>query len=516
MTVRHERRWYARQLRGLPALPDRQGRPGPRGLRGRRRPAGRRGPRARRVRYAAAAAALALLAGCSAAAASRPAPTTGAAGPIVVASGLDVTGSDGVRQQLIERWNASPEGRLHPARLVELPGGADQQRSQLLGALQSGSAQYDVVNLDVTWVPEFAQAGLIDRLDGQVDLGSDFIPSVAGTAQWKRHTYAVPFNSDVGLLYYRRDYLRAVGIDPANYPSDQTTWPGLQGLVRELDALRTELPASYRKGWTSQLAAYEGLTVNAVEAFATAGVRLTDDDGRYVATPDSLRIGLEALRDRADNEYTLSGALSSYEAQSLSDFASGSTAFLRHWPYAYRLLARSLPSDDWAVAPLPGRAVLGGQDLAVAAGSPRARYAVDLVRFLTGRDSERCLLDAGFAATRASAYRDPSVRCGLPQPSPTPGPTAASASPGPAPTASGSGSETRDMPRIDGRPAYAATTLLSALTSAVQRPRTPYYGAFTQALQSQVHAWLADPDPPDSAQVAARLDTALKRALSGK
>lgn len=444
-----------------------------------------------------------------------PAPTSSAPGPIVVASGLDVTGSDGVRQQLIAQWNDTPEGRRHPAKLVELPGGADEQRSQLLGALQSGSAQYDVVNLDVTWVPEFAQAGLIERLDGRIDLGSDFVPSVAGTGTWRRHTYAVPFNSDVGLLYYRPDYLRAVGIDQANYPSQRTTWPGLQSLVRELDAApRTGVLADYQKGWTSQLAEYEGLTVNTVEAFATAGVQLTDDDGRYTTDPDHLRIALEALRDRADSQYTLHGALSSYEAQSLADFAAGRTAFLRHWPYAYRLLAQSM-QGRWAVAPLPGRAVLGGQDLAVSSASPRARYATELVRFLTGKASERCLLDAGFAATRVSAYQDGSVHCGLPQHTePSPGPSP-SASPGP--NASASGGETRDMPRdADGRPAYAATTLLDALTSAVQRPRTPYYGAFTQVLQSGVHDWLADPDPPDSAQVAHALDSALRKALTGR
>ncbi|KJY44457.1 ABC transporter substrate-binding protein, partial [Streptomyces sp. NRRL S-444] len=84
-------------------------------------------------------------------------------GDIVLASGRDVTGKGGIRQQLIDAWNAQQEGKGsgHRARLVELPGSADQQRSQLLGALQSGSAEYDVVNLDVTWVPEFAAAGLV-------------------------------------------------------------------------------------------------------------------------------------------------------------------------------------------------------------------------------------------------------------------------------------------------------------------------------------------------------------------
>ncbi|MCL2553239.1 MAG: extracellular solute-binding protein [Actinomycetia bacterium] len=440
-----------------------------------------------------------------------PQPSSSGDGEIIVASGLDVTGSDGVRQQLIDAWNRTADGRRHPARLLELPGGADDQRSQLLGALQSGSARYDVVNLDVTWVPEFAQAGLITALDHQVDLGSDFIPSVAGTARWKGHTYALPFNSDVGLLYYRSDYLRKAGIDEANYPSSTTTWRQLQSIVRELDAAASGGGLGpYQKGWTTQLAAYEGLTVNTVEAFATAGVQLTDADGHLTANATRLRDGLEALRDRAGSEYTLHGALSSDESQSLDDFAAGRTAFLRHWPYAYRLLPHTLPDGSWSVAPLPGKAVLGGQDLAVAADSPRAAYALKLAQFLTDRGSERCLLDAGFAATRVSAYKDATLSCPPAGSSPSPSPNA-SGGPG------GSGGEVDRMPLdAQDRPRYASTTLLSALTSAVQRPRTPYYGAFTQALQSVVHGWLANPDPPDTDQVAAQLDTALRRALSGK
>lgn len=458
-----------------------------------------------RLRALSAGVVLGVLAACSGGGSgAAPQPTSSGDGEIVVASGLDVTGSDGVRQQLIDAWNRTAQGRKHPARLLELPGGADEQRSQLLGALQSGSAQYDVVNLDVTWIPEFAQAGLITPLDKQVKPDPDVIPSVAGTARWKGHTYALPFNSDVGLLYYRPDYLYAVGIDQANFPSPTTDWSRLRSIIRQLEAApKGKDLVAYQKGWTSQLAPYEGLTVNALEAFASVGVQLTDANGRYTANPTTLRTGLEELHNRADSQYILHDALSSYETQSLNDFAAGRTAFLRHWPYAYRLLPQSLPTDHLAVAPLPGKAVLGGQDLAVSAASPRAAYALKLADFLTSRSSESCLLQGGFAATRISAYKDPALHCPFSK-RVSPSPTALSG-------------EINAMPEDkQGRPLYAATTLLPALTSAVQRPRTPYYGAFTQTLQSIVHNWLAKPDPPPTDTVANQLNTALRKALSGK
>ncbi|MDG9703925.1 extracellular solute-binding protein [Streptomyces sp. DH37] len=431
--------------------------------------------------------------------APAPPPTGAAGGTITVASGLDVTGTDGVRHRLIEEWNRrNPE---HPARLVQLSGAADQQRSQLLGALQSGSASYDVVNLDITWIPEFAEAGLISPLDGRVDLG-DFIDRVADTASWKGHVYSVPFNSDVGLLYYRKDYLEEAGIGPSLWSGGERPWSKVTAAIDALDAQRNR-PEAYEHGWTGQLGAYEGLTVNAIEAFASAGVRLTDDKGNYTADRADLEEGLRALGERVAERRLLPDALTSDETTSLDDFTEGRTAFLRHWPYAYGLLWKDLPRGSFDVTRLPGKAVLGGQNLAVAAGSPRARWALELVEFLTGRSSERCLLDAGFAATRESAYADPGVTCGI-----TDGTGGESTR---APTVEGSGPVPADA---EGRPAHAAELLVS-LKNAEQRPRTPYYGAFTQALQSHLHRWL-ERKAPDPEAAAAELDEALRKALEGR
>ncbi|MFJ3335380.1 extracellular solute-binding protein [Streptomyces sp. NPDC086766] len=421
-------------------------------------------------------------------------------GEIVVASGRDVTGKNGIREQLIDAWNQrqAKEHSNFTARLVELPGSADEQRSQLLGALQSASAQYDVVNLDVTWVPEFAEAGLIRPLSDQA-VDADVIASVAGTARWKDKVYAVPFNSDVGLLYYRKDYLREAGVRQTALGGG-TDW---QDLLNLGDVLNTHRPKGFEKAWTTQLAGYEGRTVNAIEAFASAtkGFALTDASGHYTGDVQELSDGIAELRARTARPYTLDDAVDSDEAASLSDFADGRTAFLRHWPYAYRTLYQTFTEKQLGVAPLPGRAVLGGQNLAVTRDSQRAEKAAELITFLTSPESERCLLDAGFAATRTSAYVDDHVTCAS---APTSG-ARASASP--------TGESADHMPRDrTGRPRYARGTLLPALRAAVRRPSTPLYGAFTQTFTAELGALFTD-DPPGDADLAARLDRALRRAL---
>ncbi|MGW4818593.1 hypothetical protein ACWEP4_06325 [Streptomyces sp. NPDC004227] len=176
---------------------------------------------------------------------------------------------------------------------------------------------------------------------------------------------------------------------------------------------------------------------------------------------------------------------------------------MRQWPYAYGTLHQSFTEQRLGVAPLPGRAVLGGQNLAVTRSSQRAGKAAELSTFLTSPQSERCLLDAGFAATRTSAYTDDRVRC-----------TSVPASAG-SPSASPTGEGTDRMPRdAAGRPGYARGILLPALQRAVSRPRTPLYGAFTQTFTAQLGALFSD-NPPSDAVLAGRLDEALRRALPG-
>ncbi|POX56772.1 ABC transporter substrate-binding protein [Streptomyces sp. Ru71] len=461
-----------------------------------------------RLRRIAAALTLLAVAACTGGKGTEEsAPPSSSSRWIVVASGRDVTGKGGIRQQLIDAWNRTQPADGYRARLVELPGSADAQRSQLLGALQSGSASYDVVNLDVTWVPEFAAAELIQPLpEGAVERESDLVSSVDGTSRWGGKRYAVPFNSDVGLLYYRRDHLTAVS--GRGDLGSSVGWDELRQLIEKLNR---ERPKGYEAGWTTQLDGYEGRTVNAIEAFASAGgedFRLIDGEGRYRGGEEQLAAGIGELRRRTGTAYTLRDAYESDEARSLDDFARGRTTFLRHWPYVYPTLYATF-KDDLGVTRLPGKSVLGGQDLAVTStvSGERAARAFDLIRFLTDPDSERCLLRAGFAATRTSAYEGGAGCTHAPVFAERPSASPTGESPG------------RTPPDRLGGLSFSRQILLPALREAVQRPRTPLYGAVSRTLITALGPLYdvgprgGGAEPPDDQELAEALDRALKREL---
>ncbi len=351
-------------------------------------------------------------------------------GELVILSGRDDS-ANGQRQALVDQWNA-----LHPenkARIEELPGSADSQRSEMVARAQSGRAGVDIYNLDVTWTAEFADAEYIRPLSSVDTEG--FLPNPLATCSYEGKLWALPFNTDAGLLYYRKDLVK-------NPPA---TWSQIAAIAEEQLGARGK-PAPLVAGYAAQLSDYEGLTVNALEAIWSADGDVVDSDGSVVIdSPDAVR-GLRRLTPR-DPQLILAASRDYDESATTQAFRDGKVLFMRNWPVAYRTLEAPARDDGGApalpfgVTTLPGPSVLGGQNLAVAAGTSRPRAAQELVEFLTSPRSQQILFErGGFAATRDVVYRDKTV--------------------------------TEKYPY--------ALTLLAAIQQARPRPETPYYARFSE------------------------------------
>ncbi|MEV6207816.1 ABC transporter substrate-binding protein [Kitasatospora sp. NPDC051914] len=321
-------------------------------------------------------------------------------GPVTLVTGRDRAG---YLQGLLDSWNTGHPGER--ATLVELPDAADEVRAQLAEGLARGSDRFDVVNLDVVWTAEFAEKGWIAPLDpAQTPTGS-LLPAAVGTGHWNGKLYAVPFTTNVGLLYYRSDVLAAEGAQPPR------TWAELERLAREA------APRHGLDGYAGQLLPYEGLTVNVAEAVGSAGGRLLDDRGAVAVDGPQARAGLEFLSRGVREGWIPRAALGYREEESRQAFQDGRLLFLRCWPYAYPLAEGpgSAVAGRFGVVPLPGpdgpgTSVLGGSDLAVNAGSRHQRTARELIRFLTGRDVQRRVLtEGGLPPVWADLYTDPEL-----------------------------------------------------------------------------------------------------------
>ncbi|MCW2943999.1 MAG: putative sugar transporter, periplasmic sugar-binding protein [Actinoallomurus sp.] len=290
--------------------------------------------------------------------------------------------------------------------MLQLPQAADDQHAQMVTNLQAKSDRYDVLNLDVVWTAEFADAGWIIPLDRRQFPLDQFIKPVVDTAVFDGKLYAVPFTSNAGLLYYRKDVLAKAGKRPPK------TWAELRNLAK------TVAPKYGLEGYAGQFLPYEGLTVNFAEAVQSAGGAILTDDGTQVAVDSpQARKGMEFLVQGFREGWIPKQALTYKEEESRREFQQGKLLFLRNWPYAYGLAARSdskirnkfgvtlLPGENG-----PGSSSLGGGNLAVSAYSKHQKTAIAFITYFTSLENERqVLIEGSFPPVWARLYDDPAL-----------------------------------------------------------------------------------------------------------
>jgi ABC-type glycerol-3-phosphate transport system substrate-binding protein len=327
-------------------------------------------------------------------------------GDLYILSGAD----DSVghqREQLLRAWND-----LHPtskAYFKLASAKADDQHSAMVADAQIAESTVDIYNLDVTWVPEFAGAGYIRKL-GSVET-SGFLEKPLSTGYYGGGLYALPFNTDAGLLYYRTDLLQPEDV-PTQLPPSSAQVKAMMGRDPSLKA-----------GYATQLATYEGLTVNALESIWAVNGDVVGADGRLVSDLTSAQAGLKRLADgvkgaRQSEPGLLFDSRSATEKQTTAAFAAGQVALMRNWPVAFGQLsdlAQQKPggfdiTGKFAVRKLAA-SVLGGQDLAISQHTSKPKAAAALIQFLTSAESEiKLYRDGGLAPTKGAAYDDPGAR----------------------------------------------------------------------------------------------------------
>jgi multiple sugar transport system substrate-binding protein len=358
-------------------------------------------------------------------------------GPITYVAGKD---NNNVNRPTIDKWNAA-----HPDEKVtfkEQSDQADQQHDDLVQHFQAKDQNYDVVSVDVIWTAEFAAKGWLHPLKDSFAVDtSKFLPATVKTATYNNTLYALPYASDGGLLFYRKDLVK----------TPPKTWDEMMGMCSIAKQNNMDC-------FSGQFAKYEGLTCNATEAINTAGGKVVGDDGKTpeVNSPESAK-GLSRLAEAYKNGNIPKQAITYQEEQSRQSFEAGKLLFLRNWPYVYSLAttdASSKVKDKFGIAPLPGESgpgasTLGGHDAAISAYSAHKATAFDFLKFWASEETGRYFATQGsLAPVLSSLYDDPALQKKLPY-----------------------------LP-----------TLKTSIENAVPRPVTPFYPAVTKAIQDNSYA----------------------------
>jgi len=321
-------------------------------------------------------------------------------------------------QEIVRRFNrrsgeGGPQVVFQPA-----PTKSDQFFDQLRNRFQAGESSPEIVGGDVIWPAQFAANGYIADL---TDLFTDrdaFAPGPIASATYDGRVYGLPWYLDVGLLYYRRDWLEEAG-----FSEPPATWDELKEQAKKI----TRDNDRARYGFVFQGDNYEGGVCNGLEFIRTHGGDATDPDdpSRVVIGSQESVDGLATYRSMIAEGISPQLVTTATELESQTPFLQGESVFIRNWPYLYALLSDPEQSkvrpEQVGVVPLPTTeggelaGTLGGWNTLVNANASDPEAAYRFAEFVASPEIQKWYaIEGKFNPTRTELLDDREIQEAVP------------------------------------------------------------------------------------------------------
>ncbi|MGI9048847.1 MAG: ABC transporter substrate-binding protein [Rubrobacteraceae bacterium] len=380
----------------------------------------------------------------------------------------------GTLKTLVSKFNKQNKGK-YKVKWRQMQADTGQYFDQLRTQFQAQSGDIDLIGGDVIWPAQFAANGWIIDLSDRFPESErkKFLDGPIQSNTYNGKIYGVPWYTDAGMLYYRKDLLQKSGFN-----SPPKTWDELKSMAKKV-----KQDSGTKFGFVFQGAQYEGGVVDGVEYIASnSGSVLAPGDSKKVTidsanSVDGLKIEHSMVADGVSPK-----AVSTYtEQETQTAFLNGDAIFARNWPYMYALISGSkIKPDQVSVAPLPagsgsgGKSVagLGGWNFYISAFSQKQDAAYAFVKFATAPEQQKFrALKGSFLPTLKSLYKDKEI--------------------------------INNIPVIKLAP--------EALSNQVPRPISPYYSDMSLKMQEQFNASVKGATTPQKA--ANTLQSELKQII---
>lgn len=356
--------------------------------------------------------------------------------------------------------------------VIEGPNETNLVENLYTSAFLLGDSPYDLIYMDVVWIPKFAAAGWLLDLSDRVseDELADYLDVAVAAGRYQDGLYWIPHRADAGMLYYRKDLLQQAGLQPPNTFSE---------LIQSSQVLQKQDLVPWGYVWQGRQ--YEGLVAMFVE--------ILEGYGGYWVNPDTGSVGLDQpnalqavqfLRRAIELGISPPGVTTYGEEETRRLFQSGNAAFLRNWPYVWASAVDSPVAGKIGIKPMvhapthDSGACLGGWGLGISASTRHPDEAWRAIQYLTSADTQRdFILASGYVPSRPALFTDPAIVA-----------------------------EYEHYPQ-----------LLQVVQQAVLRPPIPQYAQASDILQRYLSAAVTGRMEPDAAMEAAAGET---RRLLGR
>lgn len=275
--------------------------------------------------------------------------------------------------------------------------------------LVSASSQSlpDVARLDIAWLPEFEQMGVLVALDQEMpdfaEVAGTLLDSALSTASVGGSYYALPLNTNSKILFYNTAMLEAAGVE---VPTTMDEWVEA---VRKLSGAN----ANGQQIWGWNEPALSGW--NICPFIWSFGGSLTDEEQTvatgYINSPETVK-AVETFAMLAQE-----GALTGFNSGDIpmtDGFGTGRYAMMLEGPWKTAELAGAYPDVAYGTAYMPAGeggsiSVLGGEDIAMFNTANR-EAAWKFMQFMTGEYAETAMAKCGQIPVNKAALESDTVK----------------------------------------------------------------------------------------------------------
>lgn len=275
--------------------------------------------------------------------------------------------------------------------------------------LVSASSQSlpDVARLDIAWLPEFQQMGVLVALDQEMpdfsEVAGTLLDSALSTANIGGSYYALPLNTNSKILFYNTAMLEAAGVE---VPTTMDEWVEA---VRKLSG--TNANGQQIWGWNEP--ALSGW--NICPFIWSFGGSLTNEEQTvatgYINSPETVK-AVETFAMLVQE-----GALTGFNSGDIpmtDGFGTGRYAMMLEGPWKTAELAGAYPDVAYGTAYMPAGeggsiSVLGGEDIAMFNTANR-EAAWKFMQFMTGEYAETAMAKCGQIPVNKAALESDTVK----------------------------------------------------------------------------------------------------------
>ena len=304
-------------------------------------------------------------------------------------------------KKLVKDFNKSNKDNIK-IKITRGPRETESVSDLAISSLILGKSPYDILLVDVTWLPKYASAGWLEPLDALVtkkQLSTLAKGALKGNT-FRKKLYRWPLVADMGLLFWRTDLMKS----PPNTP---------QELINISRKLQKEGRVKYGYVWQGKQ--YEGLSCVFLEVLNGFGGEWISNDNKVLLNSDESKKAIGWLKELIDSNVSPTAVTNFTENEALQVFESGDSAFMRNWPYAWSLLQK----DNSKVKGLVGvttmvaikekykTATLGSWGFSIIKSSENKIEAMKIINYLTSLESQKHLfINNGYTPISSRIFED--------------------------------------------------------------------------------------------------------------